>query len=82
MSANRSLTILKAGLNRAWKDGKVPSDAAWRRCEPFKDVDVARPHWLTIAEAKRLINASDPEFRPLVEAALQTGARYGELISC
>jgi integrase len=34
---------------------------------------------LTIAEAQRLINSSDPEFRPLVEAALQTGCRYGEL---
>lgn len=28
----------------------------------------------------RLINASDKEFRPLVQAALQTGARYGELV--
>jgi integrase len=32
-----------------------------------------------VAEAKRLINAADPEFRPMVEAALQTGCRYGEL---
>ena len=26
-----------------------------------------------------MINASDPDFRPLVQAALETGARYGEL---
>jgi integrase len=79
-SANRVLTILKAALNRAWREGKVPSDAAWRRVEPFENVDAARVRYLTVAEAKRLINASDPEFRPLVQAALQTGARYGELI--
>jgi hypothetical protein len=29
-------------------------------------------------EAKRLINAAEPDFRLLVQAALQTGARYGE----
>ena len=33
-----------------------------------------------MAEAKRLINASEPDFRKLVHAALQTGARYGELV--
>jgi integrase len=78
-TANRTLTILKAALNRAWRHGKVTSDDAWRRVEPFEDVDAARVRYLTVAEAKRLINASDPEFRPVVQAALQTGCRYGEL---
>jgi integrase len=78
-SANRVLTILKAALNRAWRDEKVPSDMAWRRVEPFEKVDAARIRYLTVPEAKRLVNASDPEFRPLVQAALQSGARYGEL---
>jgi integrase len=78
-SANRLLTILRAGLNRAWREGKVSSDTAWRRVEPFENVDGARVRYLTVAEAKRLVNASDSEFRPLVQAALQTGARYGEL---
>jgi integrase len=35
--------------------------------------------YLTVAEAQRLINASDLEFRPLVRAALETGCRYSEL---
>jgi integrase len=35
--------------------------------------------YLTILEAQRLINASDPDFRRLVEAALATGARVSEL---
>ena len=34
----------------------------------------------TVAEAKRLLNASDRQFRPLVQAALETGCRYGELV--
>jgi integrase len=78
-SANRTLAILKAALNRVWRDGKVPSDSAWRRVEPFENVASARVRYLSVAEARRLINACDTDFRPLVEAALQTGARYGEL---
>jgi integrase len=78
-TANRILTVLKAALNRAWRDGKVVSDSAWRRVEPFESVDAARVRYLTIAEAKRIINASPPDFRRLVRGALETGARYGEL---
>ena len=78
-SANRTLTVLKAGLNRAWREGKISSDDAWRRVEPFQEADGARVHYLTIPEAKRLLNASDPDFRRLAQAALATGARYGEL---
>jgi integrase len=78
-SANRVLTILKAALNHAFNDGKVVSDTAWRKLKPFRGVDAARIRYLTLAEAKRLINAADPEFRPLVQAALQSGCRYGEL---
>jgi integrase len=78
-SANRILTILKAALNRKWRDGQIASDAAWRRVEPFEGVESARVRYLTIAEASRLINASDTDFRRLVQGALETGARYGEL---
>jgi len=78
-SANRVLTILKAALNRAWRAGKVPSDSEWRRIEPFEAVDAARIRYLTVAESKRLLNACDPDFRRLCQAALATGARYGEL---
>jgi integrase len=78
-TANRTLTVLKAALNSAYRDGKIASAAAWERVEPFKQVDAARIRFLTRAEAQRLINATDPEFRAMVEAALATGARYGEL---
>jgi integrase len=79
-TANRILTILKAALNKAWRDGGVASDAAWRRVEPFEGVDSARIHYLTVPEAIRLINGSVPDFRRLVRGALETGARYGELM--
>ncbi|MGX9575783.1 tyrosine-type recombinase/integrase [Mesorhizobium sp. f-mel] len=78
-TANRVLTILKAALNYAWREGKAASDREWRRVEPFEDVESARVHYLTIAEAQRLVNASSGSFRDLVQAALQTGARYSEL---
>jgi integrase len=78
-TANRILKILKGGLNRAWREGKVSTDAAWRRVEPFEGVEAARVRYLTVAEAQRLINAAEPQFRRLVQGAVQTGARYGEL---
>jgi len=78
-SANRTWTILRAALNHAFREGKVETDLAWRKIKPFRSVDSARLRYLSIQEAKRLINACDPELRPLVQAALQTGARYGEL---
>jgi integrase len=78
-TANRIFTTLRAALNHAFREGKIASDIAWRRVKPFKSVDSARLRFLSVAEARRLINASAPEFRPMVEAALCTGARYSEL---
>ncbi|MGE0629601.1 MAG: tyrosine-type recombinase/integrase [Geminicoccaceae bacterium] len=78
-SANRVLTILKAALNRAYHDGKVPTDDAWRRVKPFTNADAARLRYLSQDECTRLLNACEPFFRKLVRAALLTGCRYGEL---
>jgi len=78
-SANRCLGLLKAALNYAWREKKVDSNDAWQRVELFRGVDVPRAHYLSVAEAQRLINAAQGDFRILVEAALQTGARYQEL---
>ena len=79
VSANRVLSILKAALNRAFRNGKVSTDAAWRRVEPFEGVERSRNRYLTQAECERLLNAAEPEFRPLVRGGLETGARYGDL---
>jgi integrase len=79
-SANRIRTVLFAALNHAHAEGAVPSDSAWRkRVRPFKNVEVARKRILTIEECRRSINAAQGAFRLLIQAALHTGARYGEL---
>jgi integrase len=79
VSANRVLSILKAALNRAFKDGKVDSDKAWRRVDPFENVERSRNRYLTLAECQRLLNVAEEDFRLLLRGALETGARYGEL---
>jgi integrase len=79
-TANRILTTLKAALNHAFDEEQVSSNKAWgRRVKPFEDVQQARVRYLQTDEATRLINGCDAGFRPMVQAALQTGARYSEL---
>jgi integrase len=78
-SANRVLTILRAALNQAFRDGKVASDVPWRTVKPFREVDAPRLRYFTKAEVVRLINAAQGGFRALVKAALFTGCRYSEL---
>ncbi len=80
-TANRVLTILKAALNHAHHDGHVADDRAWRRAKPFRGVEAARVRYLGADEARRLVNACPPDFRRLVQGALLTGCRYGELIA-
>ena len=73
--------MLKASLNHAYDEGHIANRDAWgRRLAPFEKVEVARVRYLTVAEAERLINACEPDFRALVRAGLETGCRYGELI--
>jgi len=78
-TVNRTLTILKAALNHAWRERKIGSDEPWRAVKPFKEADAARVRYLSLAECKRLINASDPTFRSLVHAGLLTGCRFSEI---
>jgi integrase len=78
-TANRVLTILKAALNHAHREGKCASDDAWRTVRAFREVDAARMRYLSDDEARRLTNACPSDFRALVTTALLTGCRYGEL---
>src|SRR6516162_664395 len=45
-TVNRRWTVLRAALNHGFRNGKISSDAAWRRVQPFKNVDKARPDYL------------------------------------
>ncbi|MBP7712026.1 MAG: site-specific integrase [Gammaproteobacteria bacterium] len=78
-TANRVFSLLRAALNHAWSNGKAPSADAWKRVKPFDRTDKARVRYISVEEVRRLINAADPDFRPLVRAAVLTGARYAEL---
>jgi integrase len=78
-TANRILTVLKAALNYAWKEGRVANDTAWRKIKPFRNVDAPVIRYLTEDEWTRLVNACPPDLRRLVTAALHTGCRYSEI---
>jgi integrase len=80
-SANRIFGVLKAALNLAFREGHAQSDEAWRRVKPFREASAPKIRYLTHAEAQRLVNACEPGSRPLVQAALLTGCRYGELVA-
>lgn len=80
-TANRILTVLKAVLNHAFREGRAESDAAWRRVRPFRSVDGTKIRFLNEDEIRRLVAASPPDLADLVRAALFTGCRYGELAS-
>ena len=80
-TVNRIWATLRASLNHAFAEGHVLTDREWRKVKPFKGVDESRIEYLTIEQAQRLVNACDPDFRLLVQAALQSGGRYGSLTS-
>ena len=68
-------------MNLAHNEKGIGNAETWGKAKPFRDVSAARLVYLRTDEATRLINAAgaDPAFRDLVQAALATGARYGEL---
>lgn len=78
-TANRVLTVLKAALTHAWRDGKIKDRTAWERVKPFHNVEKPRIDYFTADQARALLDAAPPDFRDLIHAALLTGCRYGEL---
>jgi integrase len=80
-TANRIFGVLKAALNFAFHEGHARSDEAWRRVKPFREASAPKIRYLTSAEARRLVYACEPAFRPLVQCALLTGCRYGEIVN-
>ena len=80
-TCNRTVSVLKAALNRAFKAGRVHDDLSWRRLEPFPKVGARRQGFLSIEQSQRLLNSADAAsgFRDLCTGALLTGARYSEL---
>jgi len=80
-TVNRTWALLRAVLNHAYNNGKAKSDEAWRRVKPFRNVDLPRTRFLSVEEAKRLLEKMPEDFRQLARGALYTGLRHGELLS-
>jgi integrase len=78
-SANRNLSTFKALLNYAWRTELIGSNGAWSRVKAFERVGQARKVFLKPAQRTRLMESCKGAFRNLIEAAMVTGARYGEL---
>jgi len=77
-TVNRSLMLLGAVFNRLVKLGRLRENSVVRVA---KGREARQPRVaLSKDEARRLIDAAGPALRPLVVAALYTGARRGELL--
>jgi integrase len=80
-TANKVWSILRAALNLAYQNEKTPSDQAWRRITPFKNVDRPQTRFLGADECRRLVEVAEPYFGRLMRACLLTGMRLGELVA-
>ncbi|MCP3869434.1 MAG: tyrosine-type recombinase/integrase [Gammaproteobacteria bacterium] len=80
-TANRVLSIAKAAFNLAFRSGIIGSDTAWRRVPAFKGVGENRKLFLTEGQVQALLEAATGGFRALLQAAVLTGGRYGELVA-
>ena len=81
-SANRTLTTLKAALNLATSNRQVPASLTqeWREIKPLKGAGARRDLYLDLAQRRALIGTCKGAIRALIEAAMITGARAGELV--
>ena len=89
-TVNRTVTILKAALNTAFKTDKLQDDLAWRRLKPFKNVDARRPGLIAKAEMpagaspeaaiQASINAVIAASQRLINAASGAEPGFGALL--
>jgi len=80
-SANRTMTALKAALNFAMRKRYVPSERAieWENVARFEHATKRREHYLDLGQRRALLHAAKGAVRDLIEGAMLTGARAGEL---
>lgn len=81
--ANRMTTALKAALNLAVTNRRVPASHAieWRSVKQHRNADRRREIYLDLAQRRALLDAATGGVRDLIEAVIVTGARPGELAS-
>jgi integrase len=82
-AANRTLTALKAALNHAVRHRYVSAERTieWALVKPFSDANKRRDLYLDLKQRRALLEAATGAVRDLLEAAMLTGARAGELTS-
>ena len=80
-TANRRLSVLKACLNLAWRDGNVADDTAWRRVKAFQNTGAARNLFLTEKQVAALLAHAKGAVQNIIKAGVLTGARRGELFA-
>ncbi len=81
--ANRMMATLRAALNLAVENRRAPANLAqeWRSVKQYKGADGRREIYLDREQRRALLLAASGAIRDLIEAALVTGARPGELAS-
>lgn len=85
-SVNRERSLLLRVLNVAKADGVIAANPIGGKSVKRLEEDNSREArmlelGLTDADMRRLIESSDPKIRPVVEIALLTGMRLGEILS-
>jgi integrase len=80
---NRMLTSVRAALNLAVTNRQVAATAAqeWRDVKQHVKADGRREIYLDVKQRRALLAAATGAVRDLIEAAMVTGARPGELAS-
>jgi integrase len=78
-TVNRELMALKTLFTKAIEWGKLEASPA-AKVKRFKEPP-PRDRILTTDEAQRLLEAADAELRPILEVALGTGMRRGEILA-
>ncbi|MBQ4853216.1 tyrosine-type recombinase/integrase [Rhodanobacter sp. B2A1Ga4] len=80
-SVNRTLTALKAALNLAVRNRNVTPEREieWRLVKPLNNASDRRELFLDLGQRRALLAAAEGDIRHLIEAAMLTGARPGEL---
>jgi integrase len=82
VAANRNLTFLRSAFNWAIEEGLVERNPfVSTRKRRLTSEEPPRSRRLEAGEGERLLRTAGPHLRALVEAALETGCRKGELLS-
>ncbi len=82
-ASNRTLIALKAALNLAVTNRRVAASQAieWASVKPIKGGNGRRDLYLDLGQRRALLASCEGAVRDLIEAAMVTGARAGELVN-